>query len=98
MSEKQQHTVADTTNNPDPKNLDQKNPDLSVNPTETNSQSLEVASDNVAADAEPEAKIQYPSGLPLFFIVLALILAIFLASLDMVCPQTAAYNLPLLTH
>lgn len=35
----------------------------------------------------------YPSGLPLSFIVLALILSIFLASLDLVC-WTNALSLP----
>lgn len=46
------------------------------------------ASDNAeAATWKPgeQGSGDYPSGLPLFFIVVALILSIFLASLDLVC-------------
>lgn len=48
----------------------------------TSGKNEELASSDLS---EPETT-QYPQGLPLFFIVAAISLSIFLASLDMVCP------------
>lgn len=50
----------------------------------------ETSSTNKESDADPNSngaggKEDYPSGLKLFFIVSALVLSVFLLSLDMVC-------------
>ncbi|TQS32192.1 hypothetical protein Golomagni_07501 [Golovinomyces magnicellulatus] len=81
LSEKQpQPAVADST----------KELETSTKPSDAASP-LESTSDNAVADtlASDDAKVEYPSGLPLSFIVLALILSIFLASLDMTIVATA---------
>lgn len=83
------HTAADDT----------KEFELSTKPSEATSQ-LESTSDNAAADtsASDDAKVEYPSGVALTFIVLALILSIFLASLDMVSVPDTYYPSLLYLH
>lgn len=63
---------------------------LGFDQSQTPKETTDVQDDKITptSDGEKEDTLLYPSGFKLFFILLALALSIFLASLDMVRPIT----------
>lgn len=60
----------------------------------TDSEVGKHAEDKTSSTSEDDSATEYPTGMKMFFIVLALVLSIFLLALDMVCtyPPTSPFR------